>query len=218
MLPVCQQQLAITLNGFVNRTCVNKSGCFHRDSATNVWLSVPNSGKPGALISIRSPTLANGLPSPGKQSQPSISTSPGCSVMNSLTSRSRVSASRCRFAKSIVCTTAPFTRMSRSLGGRRNVGCKSTAAVYFSPISCQISRYSAAKSSKTIPSLGPIFAQTPSAAQAPSLNCAGSPAALGLTSCELTPKNPSRHLNSTGGLKKLACSIDKSFIKTKPAN
>ena len=58
-----------------------------------------------------------------------------------------------------------------SLGGRRNVGCKWTAAVYFSPISCQISRYSAAKSSKTIPSLGPIFAQTPSAAQAPSQSC-----------------------------------------------
>ena len=37
---------------------------------------------------------------------------------------------------------------ARSLGGRRNVNCKSTAAVYFSPISCQISRYSAAKSSK----------------------------------------------------------------------
>ena len=63
---------------------------------------------------------------------------------------------------------------TRSLGGSRNVGCKLTAAVYFSPISCQISRYSAAKSSKTIPSLGPIFAQTPSAAQAPSPNCAGS--------------------------------------------
>ena len=58
-------------------------------------------------------------------------------------------------------------RSNRSLGGRRNVGCKLTAAVYFWPISCQISRYSAAKSSKTIPSLGPIFAQTPSAAQAP---------------------------------------------------
>ena len=57
---------------------------------------------------------------------------------------------------------------ARSLGGRRNVGCKLTAAVYFSPISCQISRYSAAKLSKTIPSLAPIFAQTPSAAQAPS--------------------------------------------------
>ena len=57
---------------------------------------------------------------------------------------------------------------ARSLGGRRNVGCKLTAAVYFSPMSCQISRYSAVKSSKTIPSLRPIFAQTPSAAQAPS--------------------------------------------------
>ena len=56
---------------------------------------------------------------------------------------------------------------SRSLGGRRDVDCKLTAAVYFSPIPCQISRYSAAKSSKTIPSLRPIFAQTPSAAQAP---------------------------------------------------
>ena len=59
---------------------------------------------------------------------------------------------------------------ARSQGGRRNVGCKLTAAVYFSPISCQISRYSAAESSKTIPSLGPIVAQTPSAAQAPSAN------------------------------------------------
>ena len=39
---------------------------------------------------------------------------------------------------------------SRSLGGRRGVGCKVSAAVYFSPLSCQISRYSAAKASKTI--------------------------------------------------------------------
>ena len=62
-----------------------------------------------------------------------------------------------------------LSMLSRSLGGRRNVGCKLTAAVYFSPISCQISGYSAAKSSKTIPSLGPIFAQTPSAALAPGI-------------------------------------------------
>ena len=70
----------------------------------------------------------------------------------------------------LACDAAQPLRRSaaRSLGGRRNVGCKLTAAVYFLPISCQISRYSAAKSSKTIPSLGPIFAQTPSAAQAPS--------------------------------------------------
>ena len=72
-----------------------------------------------------------------------------------------------------MCTVPPLSHgrtahAPRSLGGRRNVGCKLTAAVYFSPICCQISRYSATKSSKTIPSLGPIFAQTPSAAQAPS--------------------------------------------------
>ena len=69
----------------------------------------------------------------------------------------------------LACDAAQPLRRSaaRSLGGRRNVGCKLTAAVYFSPISCQISRYSAAKSSKTIPSLGPMFAQTPSTAQAP---------------------------------------------------
>ena len=80
----------------------------------------------------------------------------------------------CLSAGPVICalvppeSTATVTGMStRSLGGRRNVGCKLTAAVYFSPMSCQISRYSAAKSSKTIPSLGPIFAQTPSAAQAP---------------------------------------------------
>ena len=58
--------------------------------------------------------------------------------------------------------------LPRSLGGRRNVGCKLAATVYFSPISCQISRYSSAKLSKTWPSLGPIFARAPSAVQAPS--------------------------------------------------
>ena len=42
------------------------------------------------------------------------------------------------------------TPIAQLLDGRRNVGCKLTTAVYFSPISCQISRYSAAKSSKTI--------------------------------------------------------------------
>ena len=40
--------------------------------------------------------------------------------------------------------------LARSLGGRRCVGCKVSAAVYFSPLVCQISRYSAAKASKTI--------------------------------------------------------------------
>ena len=59
------------------------------------------------------------------------------------------------------------TRRARSLGGRRKVGCKFDATVYFSPISCEISRYSSAKSSKTWPPLGPIFARAPSAAQAP---------------------------------------------------
>ena len=44
----------------------------------------------------------------------------------------------------------PVALQPGSLGGRRIVGCKLTAAVYFSPISCQISRYSAARSSKTI--------------------------------------------------------------------
>ena len=45
----------------------------------------------------------------------------------------------------LACDAAQPLRRSaaRSLGGRRNVGCKLTAAVYFSPISCQISRYSA---------------------------------------------------------------------------
>ena len=62
----------------------------------------------------------------------------------------------------------PAAAQPGSLVGRRNVGCKLTAAVYLQPISCQISRYSATKSSKTIPSLGPIFAPTPSAVQAPS--------------------------------------------------
>jgi hypothetical protein len=57
--------------------------------------------------------------------------------------------------------------VARSLGGRRIVGCRLAAAVYFSPISCQISRYSPAKSSKTCPSLGPVFARAPSSAQAP---------------------------------------------------
>jgi AcrR family transcriptional regulator len=58
--------------------------------------------------------------------------------------------------------------LARSLGGRRIVGCKLAAVVYFSPISCQTSRYSPAKSSKTCPSLGPVFARAPSAARAPS--------------------------------------------------
>ena len=50
----------------------------------------------------------------------------------------------------IVSVFRKHPEVSRSLGGRRDVGCKLTAAVYFSPLSCQISRYSAAKSSKTI--------------------------------------------------------------------
>ena len=51
----------------------------------------------------------------------------------------------------LACDVAqPLHRFAaRSLGGRRNVGCKLTAAVYFSPLVCQISRYSATKSSKT---------------------------------------------------------------------
>ena len=61
---------------------------------------------------------------------------------------------------------AQLLDQSRSLGGRRNVGCKLTAAVYFSPISCQISRYPARNHQK-LSSLGPIFAQMPPAAQAP---------------------------------------------------
>jgi hypothetical protein len=42
-----------------------------------------------------------------------------------------------------------FLLCPRSLRGRRCVGCKVSAAVYFSPLSCRVSRYSAAKSSKT---------------------------------------------------------------------
>ena len=38
----------------------------------------------------------------------------------------------------------------RSLGGRNDAGCKLPAAVHFSPISWQISRYLPAKSSKTV--------------------------------------------------------------------
>ena len=50
------------------------------------------------------------------------------------------------------CATACWPMLlAGSLGGRRRVGCKVSAAVYFSPLSCQISRYSAAKASKTIP-------------------------------------------------------------------
>ena len=58
----------------------------------------------------------------------------------------------------VTLSAVPVILTSRSLGGGRYVLCKLATTHYFSPISCRISRYSSEKSSKTWPSLEPIFA------------------------------------------------------------
>ena len=60
-------------------------------------------------------------------------------------------------------------RVPRSLGDRRDDGCKASATVHFSPAFCPIATAMLLQTRQKLSSPGSLFASTPSAAQTPGL-------------------------------------------------